>query len=232
MAGLAIVCAVDLLNRATWREQPRGLLVASVVSLALMALAMLVEPGADIRRWSRWAALLVASLIGLPVARLAGAGDPQWYVLGPGLCLLVLGALLPLSSMGDPRSVRRVSRSLVAGGLLLLAGTSAVQMALGRHLGPQALPHELSVPLVVGEGIGSILLGIGLRRRVFVAGGAISVAAGAIWALGQVAAGVPLYEFFALAGAVLIAGATWLAVGRDRFARTRRAMASTWHDWA
>ena len=236
---LAALATVLLLYRGTWHgswaRPDDGMLVAVLAVLVLLSAMLAEERWEGGPWWMPWASPLVASLAGIPLARLAGATDPQWYVLGPGLGLLATGLALPRSASGAARDVLLsrvlVGRWLAGTGFVLLAGTSAVQMLEGSSLGAASLPPGMAVALLVAEGVVSILCGIVLRRRVPIVGGAVATAVAAFWALAAVARQVPLYAFFAATGVLLLAGATMLVASRRRLGTLRRSLQTSWSDW-
>ena len=178
----------------------------------------------------------MASLAGMPLARLAGALDPQWYVLGPGLGLFVTGLALPRGARGaageEGRATRVITgRWLAAAGCLLFVGTSALQTLAGHRLGAQGLPAGIAVTLLVAEGIISILVGVALRRRVPVVGGALATVVGGMWSLAVAAREVPLFVYFAVLGVILLGTATLLLRNRDRLGVVRKSFESSWRDW-
>ncbi len=247
MGSLAALVVVLLVDKATWAVGDRELLLAKVLLICLLAAALMVEGGMQAREsrhtgkstdwgWMSWASVVVASLAGLPLARLSGTVNPQWYVLGPGAGLLVAGLALPVVGRKDVGAQAQSANVLVggwlaAGGYLLLAGTSALQTFEGPRLGAQALPAGVAVTLLVAEGVIAILAGIGLRRRVPVVGGALATAAGGLWALAVVARTVPLFVYFGVMGVILLAAATLLLRGRERLGAIRRSFESSWSDW-
>ena len=228
--GMSILAAVMLVDSHTWIHRNDALLPITAGILAVLALDLALERRLRGPWWLAWASPVIASLISLPLARIAGATDPQWYVLGPGLCLILVGIVMPAIERA-PGSIQ-AARTLAAAGLALLAGTTAVQMVAVHRLGVYAPPPTVTVPLLVAEGVVSLFAGIALRRRVPVIGGAAAIAAGGLWALGDAARGLPLFTFLATLGLLLIGLATVLVTKRDHVAAVRQNIRHAWRTWA
>ncbi len=184
-----------------WRDAHRftgiGLAVVTAVATAgvpdfLLYHVPLLEP----------AAVFVGSL-GLDwLARFAGADNPQYYVLAPGLALLATGLIM---KRRHPDQLI-LARGTMAAGAALLLGTTWLQ-ALG-DLGTDSL----YTALLVAEGAVATGVGIGLRDRVIVVAGATAVALAALRAFFQVLQEVPLSLIFGAIALVILAVAAALAL--------------------
>lgn len=196
--------------------------LAALVAVAVTAVLLVAEArGAGGAWWLGTAAVLVASLATLPVAAAAGARDPQWYVVGPALALLVVGMHLP----DDPRDPGGVvhGRWFAAAGAGVLLGTTFVQVLGGGRGG--AGP----VVLLVAEGATCVLAGVVAERRVPVIAGAVAVALGGMAALSLVPSTLALSLIIGFVAVSVLAAATLLVATRRR--PTQLPDAGRWATW-
>jgi hypothetical protein len=221
LAGMALTAITCFLEPDFYRAGDPAPLAAlgAAVALALMLLAE-----GRRRRDPLWqfGAGGVLALSSFWVARYLGAENPQWYVVTPGVALLWAGTRAPSQPLvrGNPGTYR----SMVALGLMLLLGTSALQSFEGGGLG------AIYLSLLVVEGVASLLLGIGLRQRTPVVGGAAALALAALRALFLILQRIPLFAVFGVVALLLLGGAAALAFLRDRAGKTKSAVAG-WADW-
>ena len=167
------------------------------------------------------AAVFVGSL-GLDwLARFAGADNPQYYVLAPGLALLATGLIM---KRRHPDQLI-LARGTMAAGAALLLGTTWLQ-ALG-DLGTDSL----YTALLVAEGAVATGVGIGLRDRVIVVAGATAVALAALRAFFQVLQEVPLSLIFGAIALVILAVAAALALARDQLREAGGSAGELWREW-
>ncbi len=171
-----------------------------------------------------YAALCLTALSTFWVPVYAGITNPQGYVLVPGLAAVVLG----LRMRGDRRTGLDPSLAqwLLSIGLVLLLGTSEFQ-----SIDPNNLDQAPYVAVLVLESVMALVLAIATRSRALGLAAGIGLALAAFHALLVVVQSVPLYAVFGLAALLLLAGATSLALGRERWIETRRVWQTTWSNW-
>lgn len=221
LVGAVTVLTLTLVRLAAGlgHGAPVAALLAVVVAATLVGMEARQPGGAW---WSTWAALGLASLAALPVAAASGTHNPQWYVLAPGVTLLLLGLRLP-DEPRDPHGVRH-GRWLTGTGAALLLGTTAGLAAGGGGGGP--------VVLLVVEGALLVVTGVGLQRRVPVVAGAIGVAVGGLSALSLVPSTLALSLLIGVVGVAVLIAATVLMAGGRHLAHGRQALRqAAWSRW-
>lgn len=167
------------------------------------------------------AAVFVGSL-GLDwLARFAGAENPQYYVLAPGLALLATGLVM---KRRHPDQLI-LARSTMAAGAVLLFGTTWLQALGGLRT------DSLYTALLVAEGAVATGVGISLRDRVIVVAGATAVALAALRAFFQVLQEVPLSLIFGALAMVILAVAAALALARDQLREAGGSAGELWREW-
>jgi len=220
-SAVGVVVALGLLTTGRGHGAPLAAVLAVVVSAGLLGIE---GRQAGARWWSTWAAVGIASLIGLPLAVASGTHNPQWYVLAPGLTLLMVGLRLPGGDR-DPRAVRHGRWLTGAGAGLLLVTTAGMVLGQGGGNGGW-------LALLVTEGAVLVIGGCCLQRRVPVIAGAVGVAAGGLAALALVPSTLALSLVIGAASLAVLATATVLMAGGRRIVQghvgTREA---TWDRW-
>jgi hypothetical protein len=172
--------------------------------------------------WRGYAVGFVLSFGGLALARMAGAVDAQWYVLGPGVATFTIGLRLPVDDRAPDRV--NVGRVIAALGLLLLFGTTLLQV-------PQVADPASRVAFLIGEGVVSVVLGVFLCRRVPVIGGAAAVAAGGLIALSRSGSSVTLFVVAATLALGLLTAAALRLTRRSAEARAAAPGHRPWRGW-
>ena len=209
----ALLASADFSDTDAWRTH---------VGLAWADLALALALAAWLRRSRDLAA--VASLTLVP-ALLAAIGlthpsDIQAYAVPAGLYLLVVASLI----RRDRRAGRPEAASVVAGvGIAALVLTSFTQ-----SLDSERLSYAL---WGLAEGLLLVGLGIALRWRVMVIGGAAGVVLTAVLQLFDALAALPGWVILGSSGIVLLGLAVVLLLVRDRLARTGRLVAERWAGW-
>jgi hypothetical protein len=155
------------------------------------------------------------------LARFAGAGNPQYYVLAPGLALLATGVVM---KRRHPDQLT-LARGTMAAGAVLLFGTTWLQ-ALG-----DLRTDSLYTALLVAEGAVATGVGISLRDRVIVVAGATAVALAALRAFFQVLQEVPLSLIFGAIALLILAVAAALALARDQLREAGGSAGDLWREW-
>ncbi|HEX6349650.1 MAG TPA: hypothetical protein VF160_09700 [Candidatus Dormibacteraeota bacterium] len=222
LGALAFLVTVDLTVPDLYAPHAPAGLAAAAAAVALAAV-LAVDARLHALPVADYGALAAAGLAPVWLAGWAGAGDPLWFALGPGLALTAGGLRMPY----DPRLRRRAvfDRLLVAAGALVLLGPEAVQVVQADQL---AGPHMAR--LLVG-GVAGLLGGIALRSRVLVVAGSVGVILAALRALFIALESVQPYVLFGAVALLLLGGAALLAGLRDRVGGARAAVTSSWSDW-
>jgi hypothetical protein len=221
MALTALAC-FTVIDFSTTGNPPAFAALAAIWALALMFAVdarISATPGFD------YAALITASLGSYWIARYFGADNVQWYVVAPGLALVVGGIMLHADRRFET-PLPSIANAWIGIGSAGLLGTTALQ----------TLDPTTSVSLYAGlllcESIGALLVGIATRSRALVLAGAAGAALASLRALVILIQQVPLFIVFGLVAILLLGGAAALAVLRARFADARVAMTRSWNDWS
>lgn len=167
MAGLT--AAMTLLLQPLWTMRPWGALIG-LASVSVLPLLLVLAARRPDRRFLLYPAALAMSVATFWLARLLGATNPEWFVLGPGLVLTALALKAP----GDPGLPDHPPGACVfcagLGSGLLLATTAFLALL---H------PTPLYALILLCEACICILLGLRLRHPALLAvGGAGALVAG------------------------------------------------------
>jgi hypothetical protein len=224
IAGL-VVWSLARMGAVAGRPTGHAAAFTALVSTLVLTALLLVEGNRVSDPW--WPGripILVGSLAGVSLAALAGAVEPRWYVLAPGLAFAAVGVQLP----SDSRVVDAVSRgrwlSFVGFGMLL--GTAAVQVA---SVGGGT---SASIVLLVVEGMLAVLCGVILRRRVPAITGSAAVALGGLAALSLVPSTLALSIILGVVALVALAVSTVMLAGRGRpIGGMWAGLGSGWSSW-
>ena len=197
----------------------------SSLGAALATAALLITGGVlwlDAREYgfrpAVYAAIVAACSGGFFVARFLNLHS--WELVGPGVGLIAAGISLRQEQSFKVDVWPR--RFLVGGGLALAMGWTAVLTVEGDVWWLVALLIEGAV--TVGSGIA-------LRSRVFLAGGGAALALASLRALLLIAQAGFLFIAFGVVALVLIAVATVLALGRERYFSGTRGMREQLATW-
>ena len=226
-SGMALTALTALACLAVTDFSTTGNLAAFAALAPLWALALMFAVDAPLSATPAfdYAALITASLGSYWIARYFGADNVQWYVVAPGLALVVAGIMLH-ADRRFKTPLPSIANAWIGIGSAGLLGTTAFQT-----LDP-TMSASLYTGLLLCESIGALLVGISTRSRALVLAGAAGAALASLRALVILIQQVPLFIVFGLVAILLLGGAAALAVLRARFADARVAMTRSWNDWS
>jgi len=220
IAGLA--AGSSFLIPDFWATASLGSLTGLMTVLAAAAL-LLVDGRMHRRPLFDYAAVAVASLGGIWIARHAGFDNLQAYVALPGPVFIALGVVAAQDARHPARLI--ACRAAVVAGAVALMGASAYQSVT-----ENAAATYTTVWVI--EAVAALLVGIGARSRTLVLVGGAGLALGALRALFLILESVQVYVVFGVIAIVLLVGAGVLAATRDRLAGAREAVSRSWNEWA
>ncbi|HET9921681.1 MAG TPA: hypothetical protein VFQ30_17700 [Ktedonobacteraceae bacterium] len=183
---------------------------------ALLVLALLLfwygrlQTAPGVRSWWSYASGLLASLVISWELLAFHQMNLDLLTLAPATFLIVIAPLLSRDETLSQSTRHRAAQLFsLAGALLLLLPTLWLSFS-GENT------NLLYTGVLVGESLALLMLGIGVRMRVFVLSGAGLLVVGALHALFLPALGIPTSLALTLLGALLLVIATGLSLARRR----------------
>lgn len=172
-------------------------------------------------RLSFYVAWTAVASVAIPLASALRLADGQFRVAPLGLALLLLG--VRAATDGELAQPRATARWLQAGGLVVLLGFTSGQIAAGWGGSSQAG----YTAWLATEAVLALALAIGVSSRWPALAGSGGLVLAAVSAISLLATRLPLSAVFGILAAVLIVGATALALLRGRLHGGGRSL-----DWA